>query len=267
MIAKGKVVVITGASSGIGLAIAEHLTAKGHHVFGLSRTTPANPKYSHIACDVTKAEQLDVAVAEITKVTGKVDVLINCAGIGIGGAIEETAEAAFDKIFAVNVKGVFLTTKVFLPLLRDGNQPKIINIGSVAGTLTIPFQAFYSMTKAAVASFSEALRMEVKPLGIGVCTILPGDTKTAFTANREKNETAPASPYGKRIERSLKRMEIDEQQGASPLSVAKVITRLLGKKKLPVQVTVGSVYKLFIFLHRLLPKRLVNWILYQMYGK
>ena len=98
-------------------------------------------------------------------------------------------------------------------------------------------------------------------------TVLPGDTKTAFTSNRKNNPISEESPYAERQARSLKKMEIDEQTGKSPISVANVIFKLINRRRLPVQVAIGFEYKLFVFLNRILPKRLVNWILYQIYGK
>ncbi|NLZ61910.1 MAG: SDR family oxidoreductase [Acholeplasmataceae bacterium] len=263
-----QVVVVTGASSGIGLETASLLSSKGMKVYGLSRSKPRG-KYSfnHLIADVTSIETLQKAADFIRESQGGIDVLVNCAGIGIGGAVEETDEADYDNLFNVNVKGVFQTTKVFLPLLREGKGKKIINIGSIAGILPIPFQTFYSMSKAAIQSFSEALRNELRPFGIEVTTVLPGDTKTAFTSNRKNNPISEESPYAERQARSLKKMEIDEQTGKSPISVANVIFKLINRRRLPVQVAIGFEYKLFVFLNRILPKRLVNWILYQIYGK
>jgi short-subunit dehydrogenase len=264
----GQVVVVTGASSGIGFAIASLLSASGMKVYGLSRSKSTEKHdFTHIFADVTKIETLIEAATFIKQNEGSIDVLVCCAGIGIGGSVEETSETAYDKLFAVNVKGVFLTTKTFLPLLREGEGKKIINIGSVAGVLPVPYQTFYSMSKAAIQAFSEALNNEVRPFGIQVATVLPGDTKTAFTANREKNASSEGSLYAIREERSLKKMELDEQKGRDPRSVARIVFWLIKRKRLPIQVTVGFEYKLFVFLNRILPKRLVNWILYKMYGR
>jgi len=263
-----KVILITGASSGIGFAIASRLHQEGHIVYGVSRNYPKRDyAFHYLLCDITKPAMIDSLVAEISQKEGEIDVLINCAGMGISGAIEETSETQFDKIFNINIKGMFMVTKAFLPLLRTRPNAKIINIGSVAGSLVIPFQAFYSMTKASVAAFSETLRMELKPLGVDVCTILPGDTKTDFTINREKNANSDTSVYSERVSRSVRKMEHDEQHGKSPDSVAKIVSRLIRRKSMPVQVTVGFQYKLFLVLQRLLPKRFVNWAIYQLYGK
>ncbi len=267
-IPRNKIAVVTGASSGIGLAIASFLHSHGYKVYGVSRTyPPVDYEFEYLLCDLADPEAIESVYSRFLTKENHVDILVNCAGMGIGGAIEETPVDDYDRIFQVNVKGLFLFTKAMLPLIRQAENAKIFNIGSVAGSLVLPFQAFYSMTKASVAAFSEALRNELRPFGIQVTTILPGDTKTGFTANRIKNEIVESSLYRERQLHSLKKMETDEISGKSPDSVAKVIYRLAGRKSLPVSYTVGCEYKLFLFLQRILPKRLVNWILFQMYGK
>lgn len=261
-----KVVVVSGASSGIGFAIASHLETQGYTVYGLSRTTPKIAfRFNHLVTDVTKEDSIASAVQTILSRESRVDALINCAGMGISGAIEHTSMDSVQKMFDVNLFGMFQLTKTMIPALRE-SKGMILNVGSVAGVLTIPFQTFYSMSKSAVNAFSEGLRMELKPFGIRVSTILPGDTQTGFTAAREKNQIIDPL-YQDRIQRSVSSMEKDEEQGMSPLSVAKVAQRLLKRKHLPVMVAVGLKYKLFVFLKRIVPARFVNYILYQMYGK
>lgn len=263
-----KVLVVTGASSGIGKEIAAFFHEKGFIVYGISRSVPKEKlPYQYLVCDVTKEEMVATTITQIEKMESKIDILINCAGMGISGAIEYTSFEEVKRIFDVNVYGVFLFTKAALPLLRKSEKAKIINIGSVAGDLTIPFQAFYSMTKASVHAFSEALRMELRPFKIDVSCVLPGDTKTSFTQNREQPSVIGNDVYHDRIKKSIQRMEHDEQNGKSPMTVVKVVNKLIKRKSMPVQVTVGFEYKLFVFLKRILPKRFENWILYMMYGK
>ena len=140
----------------------------------------------------------------------------------------------------------------------------LINIGSVAGALPIPFQSCYSATKAGVLNFSLALDGEVRRFGVKVTVIQPGDTKTGFTAARvvEGGE----ADYGGRIGRSIRRMEHDEQNGKSPETVAKAAEKTLKRRKPPLKITVGGQYKLFIGLAKLLPVRFVNYILRKLYA-
>lgn len=263
-----RTVVISGASSGIGLSIAKTLHASGYHVIGLSRTYPKEKfDFQYYLCDLTNEDQVKHTADQITTENPYLYALVNCAGMGISGAIEHTETAEIAKIFNVNLFGTFLLTKSLIPSLRKTENSKIINIGSVAGSLIIPFQAYYSVTKAGIAAFTEALRMELSPFKIRVGIVLPGDTRTGFTASREKNKVETDEYYQNRIQRSVERMEKDEQNGANPLIVAKTVKRLLARRNIPVYTTVGFKYQLFLFLKRILPTRFVNWILYQMYGK
>ena len=262
-----KVIIVSGASSGIGKLTAKYLHEQGNKVVGLSRSYPKDEyKYDYILCDLSNSESVDNAVKEIQTKYNKLDVLINCAGIGISGAVEYTTLEEANKIFQVNVIGQFNLTKQLIPLLRKSNRSKIINIGSVAGELTIPFQTFYSMTKASMHKFTEGLRMELKPFNIGVSTVLPGDTKTGFTDNRYQPQVMEDDLYRDRIKKSINKMEHDERHGMSPMSVVKVINKLIKRKRMPIHVTVGFSYKFLVFLGKILPKRLVNWILSKMYA-
>src|SRR5690554_1070096 len=257
-----KVVVITGASSGIGKVCAEYLYDKGYKVYGLNRRVIESDKIHYLKCDVTNEEAVKLAFDSIEE---DIYAVINNAGIGISGAIEYATSEDVDKIFAVNVKGVVNVCKYAIPRLRK-TKGKIINIGSVAGELTIPFQTFYSMTKVAVSTYTEGLAMELRPFGIKATAVLPGDTKSNFVSNRKKTDVVD-EVYGERIIRSIAKMEKDEKNGKDPITVARVIHKVLKKKNPPIKVTVGFEYKLFVFLKRLLPQRLVNYILFKMYGE
>ena len=262
-----KTVVISGASSGIGFTTAEFLHKKGYNVIGLSRKYPAGSyDFKYLLCDITKDNEVENFVDTLSKMVNQVDVLINCAGMGVSGAVEYSSITEAKKIFDVNVFGQIRLTKGLLPLIRKGENPRIINIGSVAGELVIPFQTFYSMTKAAISAFSEGLRIELEPFKIQVTTVLPGDIKTDFTQNREMPKVIENEIYKDRIKKSLARMAKDEEQGMPALHVAKVLFKLINKKSLPVAKTVGFKYKLFVLLKRLLPKRLVSYVVKKMYG-
>ena len=139
-----KVIVISGESSGIGKAAAEYFQNKGNKVIGLSRSYPKdNYAYDYVLCDLGDPVSVEKAVEEISKIANYIDVLVNCAGIGISGAVEYTSLEEVIQIFNVNVVGQFHITKSLLPLIRKSKNGKIVNIGSVAGELTIPFQTFY----------------------------------------------------------------------------------------------------------------------------
>ena len=259
------VAVVTGASSGIGLATARMLLSKGVKVYGLAYND-FECEFDYFKCDVTSTEQIDYAINMIVEREGQIDFLVNCAGMGISGSVESSPDDKIRKIYDVNFFGTVNMCKAVLPYMREKKFGHIVNISSVAGELPIPFQTFYSATKASIESFTAGLSMEVKPFGIKAVCVLPGDTKTGFTAAREKNANDDAS-YGKRVESSVGQMEKDEQNGMTPESVAKVICKALFKKNPKPLNVVGFKYKFFLFLNHILPRKLVYKILYSLYAK
>lgn len=258
-----KVVLITGASSGIGKDIAEYLVEKGFVVYGVSRRDVADAKFHHVKADVCDHARMVEVFEQIISEQGRLDVVVNNAGMGIGGAVEDTPKHLVEKIFSVNVLALMDICSLAVNYLR-ASRGKIINIGSVAGVVPIPFQSYYSATKAAVESFSLALANEVKNFGIGVCCVRPGDTKTGFTSARIKNDDS--KKYDGRIESSIKKMEKDEQNGVSPRCVSKVVLRVINKKKTPLVKTVGGSYKLVCGLVKVLPVSLASAIIKKIYG-
>jgi|LGOV01.1.fsa_nt_gb short-subunit dehydrogenase len=262
-----QVVLLTGASQGIGLVTANFLTNKGYTVYGLSRKTPKEKLgFNFIECDVTDEASIKSAVKTIIEKEGHLNIVINNAGMGISGASEYNTLSEVERIFNVNFFGVVNVCRITIPHLRKQKDSRIINIGSVAGELAIPFQSFYSATKAAVQSYSIALRGELKPFSIKVSTVLPGDTKTSFSTNRVKNEVSEDEFYGKRIIKSLETMERDEQNGMPAVSVSRVIYKLLKQRNPSIVKTVGVKYKLFVFLKRIVPTKFLNYIIYKIYG-
>ncbi len=262
------VIVITGASSGIGYALAKFFTEKGNTVIGISRNYPKEEySFDYYLCDLSNPKEINKTTILIKEKYKKINVLINSAGIGISGALELTPLEEIKEIFQVNLFGLMQLTKELIPALRDSVPSKIINIGSVAGELPIPFQTVYTMTKSSTQRYTEGLRLELKPFKISACTVLPGDTKTGFTNNRIQPKILNQELYQSRITNSIRKMEIDEQKGMSPMSVVRVVNKLVKRRNMPVQVTVGFKYKIFVFLNRILPKKVVLYILYQMYGK
>lgn len=258
-----KVVVITGASSGIGLATARRLAGKGYKVYGIALNEYSDATFECFRADVNDLDAITNVLETVKQREGKIDAVINNAGFGIAGALEHASPEMIQKIFDTNLTALVKISGVAIKYLKE-TQGNLINISSVAGVLPIPFQSCYSATKAAVLNFSLALDGEVRRFGVKVTAVLPGDTKTGFTAARviEGGE----ADYQGHVEKSIQRMEKDEQNGKSPDTVARVIERILAKRCPPLKVTVGAQYKLFVFLSRLLPTRLINYILRKMYG-
>ena len=258
-----KVVVITGASSGIGLATARRLANKGYKVYGIALNEYSDSTFECFRADVNDLDTIANLLETVKQREGRIDAVINNAGFGIAGAVEYASAEMIQKIFDTNLTALVKISSVAIKYLKE-TKGNLINISSVAGVLPIPFQSCYSATKAAVLNFSLALDGEVRRFGVKVTAVLPGDTKTGFTEARviEGGE----ADYQGHVEKSIRRMEKDEQNGKSPDTVARVIDGVLTKRRPPLKVTVGAQYKLFVFLSKLLPTRLINYILRKMYG-
>lgn len=261
----GNVVVITGGSSGIGKSTASLFAGKGYTVYELSRTGKSENGVMHISADITVPEDIQRAFKEIFDKEGRLDLLINNAGMGISGAVEFTDLDKAHRIFDVNFFGTFLCCKEALPYLRRSAGSRIINLSSVAAPLSIPFQAFYSATKAAINSLTLALSNEVRPFGIRVSAVMPGDVHTGFTAAREKNEDGSAL-YGETIKRAVSSMEKDELSGMTPDFIAGVIYRVSQKRNPKALYTAGGKYKLFVFISKILPTNLCNRLVGKIYS-
>lgn len=258
-----KVIIVTGASSGIGLATAHRLARQGNKVYGIARHKFSDETFECLCADVNDLATIETILKTVREKEGRIDAIVNNAGFGIAGAVEYATPDKIQAIFDTNLTALVKISSVAIKYLKE-TKGNLINIGSVAGILPIPFQACYSATKAAVLNFSLALDGEVRRFGVKVTTILPGDTKTGFTAARivEGGE----ADYGGRIGKSVRRMEKDEQNGKSPDTVARAVQRAIKKRRPPLKITVGGQYKLFVWLAKLLPTRLVNFILRKMYA-
>ena len=260
-----KIVILTGGTSGIGRATVAQLRQKGCRVYEFSRREAADP--NHFCVDVTDEAQVKAAVEAVVAKEGRVDVLINNAGFGISGAMEFTESADAHRLMEVNLFGMDNAIRAVLPHMRRAGSGRIVNISSVAGVFAIPFQAWYSISKAAVRSLTMALYNEVAPYGVEVCSVMPGDIKTGFTAARKKS-AAGEEAYGGRISASVAKMEKDEQNGMSPEQAARTIVKVaLGKGRVKPYYTIGFSYQALVFLDRLLPCRTVRWLLGILYGK
>ncbi|HHV95415.1 MAG TPA: SDR family oxidoreductase [Clostridiaceae bacterium] len=300
---KEKVVLITGASSGIGKAIAHEFMVRGNRVYGTSRkavtgsriypdSVSTEPEFNKkstltgsmgdkgivnntpgatgfiemIQMDVRSEDSVKNAIDYVSKKEGRIDILINNAGFGIAGAIEDTTfDEAFSQ-FDTNFFGVLRVLRNVVPVMRRRGEGLIINISSVAGLISIPFQSMYSASKFALEAMSEALRIELKPFGIKVVIIEPGDTNTGFTDNRVIVKGArKGSVYYEKFKKSINTMIKDEKNGPGPETVAKAVIRTAKKKNPPVRVAVGMSYKLIVILKRILPDKFVHFILEKIY--
>lgn len=260
-----RVIVITGASSGIGYELSQICLQKGDVVYGLSRNKPENLNYNYIHCDITNRKMVDEAVAQIVREQGRIDILFNNAGMGISGAIETSDINQIKKQFEINFFGVINVIQSVLPYMRKQLFGKIITTSSLASKVGIPFQGFYSATKASLDSIAFSLRQEVKDYNIKVCNVLPGDTKTNFTSKREKELENNANEYSDKMKKAVAKMERDEQNGMSAYKVAKIIYRASLRKSPPLYIIAGGINKTLGLLIKLFPSSLANYVVRKMY--
>lgn len=259
-----KVVIITGASSGIGLATAKKFLANGFKVYGVSRHLKEGLEFENYQADINDNEIMSNVLKDIFDKEGRIDVLVNNAGFGIAGPIEETKEENIKKIIDTNLTALINLCAKTIPYIKMSGGGRIINISSVGGIIPLPFQACYSATKSAVEIFSRALATELKPFDIKVTAILPGDTKTEFTTARVV-DTNENSAYEKSAKSFISKMEKDEQNGKSPDYVAKVIYKVATMKRPPLRKSVGLLSKAEIFLTRMVSTKLLNYIVKKIY--
>ena len=257
-----KVCVITGGTSGIGKCTAEAMRRKGYAVYELSRRETGVAGFVHIPTDVTKPEMVDAAIAEVLRQEDHIDVLINNAGFGVSGAVEFTEPAAAKKQLEVNFFGMVNVCHAVLPVMRGAGHGRIVNLSSVAGVVPIPFQTYYSASKAAINSYTMALANEVKPFGVQVCAV----TRSGEAGAREKSQAGDDVYHG-RIARSVAGMEHDEQTGMSPETAGAYIASVATRRSVKPLRSIGLKYKFFCVLAKLLPVRTLNWLVGLIYAK
>ncbi|HPR32127.1 MAG TPA: SDR family oxidoreductase [Prolixibacteraceae bacterium] len=250
-----KVILITGISSGFGEQTSRLLAERGHIVYGtLRKDGPAPPGVKTLIMDLTHPESIRAAVETVVQKEGRLDVLINNAGMHSGGPIEEAPPELFARQINTNVNGMVLLLQQALPHMRERGGGTIINISSIGGLMGLPFQGFYSASKFAIEGLSEALRMELKPFHINVIVINPGDFATRNTANRT-NITVKNGPYEAQFQKSLAQIEKDETGGQDPVVLARKLCRIVESKRPCKRYVIASFeQKLAVALKRILPE-------------
>ena len=262
---KKRVALVTGGSSGIGQCTAAALRDAGCAVYEFSRREHSEQGIRHISVDVTDEAAVRFAVGQIAQEEGGIDIVINCAGFGISGAVEFTELADAKRQFDVNFFGMVNINRAVIPVMRCRGGGRIVNVSSVAAVAHIPFQTYYSASKAAIESYTCALANELKPFGITVTAAQPGDIRTGFTEARKKSAIGDEI-YDGRISRSVAGMEKDERKGMSPEFAGRYIAKLALKPSVKPIYTVGFGYKFLSLLCKLLPCRFRNWIVGVLYA-
>ena len=274
MNANVRVVLLTGGSSGIGAAAAALLCDAGMTVYAASRSGRPPQGYEGragmipVVMDVNDEAAVRTVVARIVSEQGRLDAVVCNAGNGIAGAIEETSGEEMRAQFETTFFGMANTMRACAPVFRAQGGGRIVTVSSVAAVAPLPFQGFYSAAKAGILQLTKALSIEMRPFGVQCCCILPGDVKTGFTAARRVVAAgqAPDSPYRAMTDCSLRQMEKDEQQqGMPPAVIARAVLRQLRRRRMRPECVPGTLYAVLVPLIRLLPERLVLWIIGKMY--
>lgn len=251
------IVFITGISSGFGLETAKLLSQEGHVVYGtVRRKVEPLPQVHYVDLDVRDGAAVKIAVDEIVEKEGRIDVLVNNAGMGIGGPLELATEEEVRLQMDTNFMGLVHCVDAVLPHMRRQGGGKIIALSSIGGLMGLPFQGFYSASKFAIEGYCEALRLETKSFGIQVVVLRPGDFATGFTGSRKKvpDEKAwEAYPFYKT---AIEKVEHDENGGLKPTVLAKRIGQIIERKNPQNGYVVASFeQKLSVFLKRILPAK------------
>jgi short-subunit dehydrogenase len=266
----GKVILVTGASSGIGLACATALQAKGHTVYGSSRDLSRlkSVSFKPIELDVTSDASVNTAIDKIIKAEGKIDVLVNNAGNGVTGPAYAMPVEYAKKQFEVNFFGVLRVSSAVIPKMIEAKQGLVINVSSLAGLFGLPYQGLYSASKYAIEGYSQSLRMELRNTGVKVTLINPGDFKTDFTASREK---VPFPLKNEQLEKefntAVASMEKDEGAGANPEVIAKKVCQIVDSSSPAHRYLIGALGQtIAVPLKRILPGGLFEKLMNDHYG-
>lgn len=265
-----RVVLVTGASSGLGNACATQLAKKGFLVYGTSRNPDeknrrADEFYELIRMEAEDDDSVNMAISYVLAKEERIDILLYCAGSGIAGAVEETPIVEAQRQLDVNFLGVARAVKALLPGMR-ANGGTILVVGSMAGIVGVPFQAYYAASKFALEGFVDSLRMELRPYPVQVSLIELGDFRTGFTEARTVFGLGEGSPYATAGQRSIAGMEESEKDGSDPVVLARLVLKIINKKRLKARYDVGPRMQRFAMrLLAFLPRRIAELLLMAYY--
>jgi NAD(P)-dependent dehydrogenase (short-subunit alcohol dehydrogenase family) len=263
-----KVVLVTGASSGIGRACAEHLATCGYRVFGAQRHVPAGgaPRgVEMVTMDVTDDTSVERTVEEVLTKSGRIDALINNAGNAYMGAVEDTTVDEAKAQLETNFFGVLRVCRAVLPAMRRQAGGYIVNISSLAGVLGLPFSGLYSASKFALEGMSESLRLETRRFGVRVVLIEPGDFRTQLPAMRRTTRAAESHDTYRDAFAKFQTAQAKDEAGApTPEPVARLVEKILRSPNPRLRYSVGMIgQRIVVPLKRVLPQRLFEWVLRQ----
>ncbi|MBT3684384.1 MAG: SDR family oxidoreductase [Cryomorphaceae bacterium] len=262
-----KVILITGTSSGFGKSIAEKLHSLGHIVIGTSRNADnIKSDYLTMSLNINDYEMSKQLIAEIVSNHGKIDILINNAGINITGPIESMKISDMKKVFETNFFSHLNVIQSVLPGMRLNRSGIIINITSIAGYLGLPFWGAYCASKASFNIIAESLNIELKKFNINVVNIAPGDYKTEILSNRVDSNITNTSPYHKEYSRIINSVNGKMENGRDPSEVADLVLKIIKQKNPKINYLVGGFLEKKITLKSLFPDKFFQKIIMKLYN-
>jgi NAD(P)-dependent dehydrogenase (short-subunit alcohol dehydrogenase family) len=261
-----QIVLITGASSGIGKAIGKHLSSCGYKVYGSSRKPTQDKDIRFLQMDVTDPDSIKKNIEELIENEGRIDVLINSAGLGIINAMEEVPIDEVRKVFETNVFGVLQVCQTVIPFMRKQKAGNIINISSIAGEVGLPFRGIYASTKFALEGMTEAMRMELLPFGIKTSIIQPGDFNTNINQNRIVIGSKKGSPYKQFLDTVTDQIQEEMQKAPTPESIGILAEKILKSSQPQIRYRIGALLeKLTPSLKKMLPYKQYEKLIMQHY--
>ncbi len=263
-----KVVLITGASSGIGKAIGEYLSSQEYIVYGTSRNPDKylNSAFKLLQLDVNDVKSIEKTINYIIDKEGSIHVLINNAGKGITGPLEETPLSEIKSNFATNFFGVMQVCNAILPKMRKQKNGLIINVTSIAGDMGLPYRGIYSASKAALSVYTETLRLETKQFNINIVDVAPGDFATNIAAGRFHTPLFENSAYKKQYEKVLQQIDDEVDEGLQPVVMAKAIAKIINSPLPKAKYRIGSFLQRIAYkIKFLLPNSIFEKIMMKQY--
>jgi NAD(P)-dependent dehydrogenase (short-subunit alcohol dehydrogenase family) len=264
-----KVVLVTGASAGMGKCCAGQLAGKGWRVYGVSRNIVqpvSSLRFIAMNLDVTDEHAVRQLVARIVEHEGRLDAVVNCAGFALSGAIEDTTNEEAHRQFETNFFGAATVCRQVLPIMRAQHRGTIVNVSSIAGLIPMPFQAYYSASKAALTAFTRALRLEAASFGVHVVAVEPGDFRTEFTERRQLALQSGKGAYATTFARTLEVIQAEEQKAPGPEAVAELVDHILHQDTPRASYLAGLRFQRFaVFLRKFVPARVFDHVLCKVY--
>jgi len=264
-----KVILITGATAGMGKAMAESLAENGHQVFATGRNIPSESRHPNLFyryLDVKNNDSVKGAVSGILEQFHRIDMLVNSAGLGLAGPLEETPFEEIYHLFETNFFGTIRVIKQVIPIMRKQGDGLIVNMSSIGGRIGLPFQSIYSSSKFAVECLTEALRIELKPFGINVCVIEPGDYHTNAVYNRRNVIPQKESSYHRRLKDYFDLLDNNIAKGSNPEALGKLILKIAASRRPRLRYKSGKLFeKITPCALNLLPNRISEWLLARFY--